>query len=195
MLMSAHFLIANSILENIDNNKSFFISEKNFIYGNIKPDISSKYVFLKHYRTESLDMITFKVNYLCNLNLDSLSKYFSLSKFNQELGVICHFLCDFFCVPHSQRWEFKHSMKKHMLYERELSAVAKELDLSKFKGDIITHDSFEEFFYALYKEYISKLDYKNDLLFSSYACNSVINYILDCILENTLNSNTLIHCV
>ena len=195
MLMSAHFLIANSILKNIDNNKSFFISEKNFTYGNIKSDISSKYVFLKHYRTESLDMITFKVNYLCNLNLDSLSKYFSLSKFNQELGVICHFLCDFFCVPHSQRWEFKHSMKKHMLYERELSVVAKELDLSKFKGDIIKHDSFEEFFYALYEEYISKLDYKNDLLFSSYACNSIINYILDCILENTLNSNTLVHCV
>ena len=169
MLMSTHFLIANSILENIDNNKSFFISEKNFIYGNIKPDISSKYVFLKHYCTESLGLITFKVNYLCNLNLDSLSKYFSLSKFNQELGVICHFLCDFFCVPHSQRWEFKHSMKKHMLYERELSAIAKESNLSKFKGDVITHNSFEDFFHALYEEYINKLDYKNDLLFSSYA--------------------------
>ena len=94
------------------------------------------------------------------------------------------------------RPEFKiRSMKKHMLYEKELSAVAKELNLSKFKGDIITHDSFEEFFYVLYEEYISKLDYKNDLLFSSYACNSVINHILDCILENTLNSNTLVHCV
>jgi len=193
--MSTHFLIANSILENIDNNKSFFISEKNFIYGNIKPDISSKYVFLKHYRTESLDMIAFKVNYLCNLNLDSLSKYFSLSKFNQELGVICHFLCDFFCVPHSQRWEFKHSMKKHMLYERELSTVAKELNLSKFKGDIIKHNSFEEFFHALYEEYINKSDYKNDLLFSSYACNSVINYILDCILQNTVKSYDIVHCV
>ncbi|HSQ89625.1 zinc dependent phospholipase C family protein [Romboutsia sp.] len=195
MLMSTHFLIANSILENIDNNKSFFISEKNFIYGNIKPDISSKYVFLKHYRTESLGLITFKVNYLCNLNLDSLSKYFSLSKFNQELGVICHFLCDFFCVPHSQRWEFKHSMKKHMLYERELSAIAKELNLSKFKGDVITHNSFEDFFHALYEEYINKSDYKNDLLFSSYACNSVVNYILDCILENTVSAHNIAHCV
>jgi hypothetical protein len=193
--MSAHFLIANSILENIDNNKSFFISEKNFIYGNIKPDISSKYLFMKHYHAESFHMIVKKIKHLCSLNLDSLSKYFSLSKFNQELGVICHFLCDFFCVPHSQRWEFKHSMKKHMLYERQLSAVAKELNLSKFKGDIITHNSFEEFFHVLYEDYINKLDYKNDLLFSSYACNSVINHILDCILENTLNSNTLVHCV
>ncbi|MEG1312203.1 MAG: zinc dependent phospholipase C family protein [Romboutsia sp.] len=188
MLMNAHFLIAKSLFENIDPNKSFFLSEKNFIYGNLKPDSSSKYVFKKHYLNESLEYIISKINYLCSLNLDTLPRYFSVSKFSQELGVICHFLCDFFCVPHSKRWEFKHSMKKHMLYEKELSIVAKETNLSGFKGDIVTNDNFEEFFYELYNEYINKLDYKNDLLFSSYMCNSAINYILDSILRNTVNS-------
>lgn len=191
MLMNAHFLIAKSLFQNIDYNKSFFISEKNFIYGNIKPDSSPKYVFKKHYLDESLDSIVSKINYLCSLTLDSLSKYFSISKFSQELGVICHFLCDFFCVPHSQRWEFKHSMKKHMTYEKELSLVAKEIDLCKFKGDSITHDNFEDFFYKLYNEYVNELDYKNDLLFSSYVCNSVIDYILDSILKNTVNSHSI----
>jgi len=38
MLMNTHFTIARSILENMDDNKSFFLSDKNFIYGNIKPD-------------------------------------------------------------------------------------------------------------------------------------------------------------
>ncbi|WP_042273022.1 zinc dependent phospholipase C family protein [[Clostridium] dakarense] len=195
MLMNAHFLIAKSLLENIDPDKSFFVSEKNFIYGNIKPDSSSKYVFQKHYLDESLDTIISKINHLCSLTLNSLSKYFSVSKFSQELGVICHFLCDFFCVPHSQRWEFKHSMKKHMAYEKELSIVAKEIDLSKFKGDVITHDSFEDFFYELYNDYVKKLDYKNDLLFSSYICNSVIDYILDSILKNTVRSYTILKCI
>lgn len=191
MLMNAHFLIAKSLLENIDNNKSFFIGEKSFIYGNIKPDSSSKYVFKKHYLDESLDTIISKINHLCSLTLNSLSKYFSVSKFSQELGVICHFLCDFFCVPHSQRWEFKHSMKKHMTYEKELSIVAKEIDLSQFQGDTITHDNFEDFFYELYTEYVNKLDYKNDLLFSCYMCNSVIDYILDSILKNTVTSYSI----
>lgn len=195
MLMNAHFVIAKSLLENIDPNKSFLISEKNFIYGNIKPDSSFKYVFKKHYLDESLDTIISKIDHLCSLTLDSLSKYFSVSKFSQELGVVCHFLCDFFCVPHSQRWEFKHSMKKHMAYEKELSIMAKEIDLSQFKGDAITHDSFEDFFYELYNEYVKKLDYKNDLMFSSYMCNSVINYILDSILKNTVRSYTMLKCI
>ena len=194
MFVNTHILIGKSIVENINENKSFFIIDKNFIYGNIKPDISSKYVLQKHYLEESLEMIFTKVEYLCTLNLDCISKYFSISKFSQELGVICHFLCDFFCVPHSRRWEMTHSMNKHITYEKELSIVAKETDLRKFKGDNIEANSFREFFNSIYLEYQSKTEYKNDLLFSNYVCNSVVDYILDAVLSNTAKSYTLINC-
>lgn len=194
MFVNTHILIGKSIVENINENKSFFISDKNFIYGNIKPDISSKYVLQKHYLEESLEMIFTKVEYLCTLNLDCISRYFSISKFSQELGVICHFLCDFFCVPHSRRWEMTHSMKRHITYEKELSIVANETDLRKFKGDNIEANSFREFFNSIYLEYQSKTEYKNDLLFSNYVCNSVVNYILDAVLSNTAKSYTLINC-
>ncbi len=179
MFVNTHTLIAKSIINNINENKHFFVNEKHFIYGNIKPDLSSKYFFKKHYLKESYDMIESKVNYLCNLSLNCLSKYFSVGVLSQELGVICHFLCDFFCVPHSYRWEFKHSMKKH---------ISKETNLNKFRGDDIKYDSFREFFNSLYIEYQQILDHRNDLLFSVYACNSVINYILDSILKNTVQS-------
>ena len=194
MFVNTHILIGKSIVENINENKSFFISDKNFIYGNIKPDISSKYVLQKHYLEESLEMIFTKVEYLCTLNLDCISKYFSISKSSQELGGICHFLCDFFCVPHSRRWEMTHSMNKHITYEKELSIVAKETDLRKFKGDNIEANSFREFFNSIYLEYQSKTEYNNDLLFSNYVCNSVVNYILDAVLSNTAKSYTLINC-
>mgnify|MGYP001202340994 CR=1 FL=1 len=137
MFVNTHTLIAKSIVNNIDENKHFFLNENHFIYGNIKPDLSSKYFFKKHYLKESYDMIESKVNYLCNLNLNSLSKYFSVGVLSQELGVICHFLCDFLCVPHSYRWEFKHSMKKHLSYETELNTIAKETNLNKFINDDI----------------------------------------------------------
>ena len=194
MFMNTHILIGKSIVENIDQNKSFFISDKNFIYGNIKPDVSSKYVLQKHYLEESLEMIFSKVEYLCTLDLDSITKYFSISKFSQELGVICHFLCDFFCVPHSRRWEMSHSMNKHIAYEKELSIVARESNLKKFKGDNIEANSFRKFFNSIYVEYQSKTEYKNDLLFSNYVCNSVVDYILSAILSNTAKSYTLINC-
>ena len=191
MFVNTHTLIAKSIVNNIDENKHFFLNENHFIYGNIKPDLSSKYFFKKHYLKESYDMIESKVNYLCNLNLNNLSKYFSVGVLSQELGVICHFLCDFLCVPHSYRWEFKHSMKKHLSYETELNTIAKETNLDKFIGDDIKYNSFGEFFNSLYIEYQQILDHKNDLLFSVYACKSVVNYILDSILKNTVKSYSI----
>ena len=75
MLINTHFIISKSVLDKLESNKSFFISEKNFIYGNIKPDISSRYFLNKHYLEESLSMIFEKIKYLCSLTLDSLNKY------------------------------------------------------------------------------------------------------------------------
>lgn len=193
MLMNTHLIIGKSLLDNIDSNKSFLISEKNFLYGNIKPDVTSKYLFNKHYLDESLEMIISKISNLCNLTINSLSKYFSISKFSQEIGVICHFLCDFFCVAHSERWEMTHSFNKHVNYEKNLNMSAKDIDLSKYKGQSLD-SNFENFFNTLYSEYKNKLDYDNDLYFSTYVCNSVIDYILDCILKNTAQSYTLIKC-
>ena len=191
MFINTHLLIANSIINNINNKNSFFINEKSFLYGNIKPDLPSKYYLQKHYLDESLDMIISKVKYLCSLSLDSLHKNFSVNSFNQELGVICHFLCDFFCVPHSYRWEFKHSMKEHLQYETELSLIAKNTALLSFKGDAITHDRIEDFFTDMYKQYVNEQNHENDLRFSTYVCNSVVNYILDSILKNSTNSHII----
>ena len=70
MILNTHLTISNALIENLDSSKSFFISEKNFIYGNIKPDMTSKYVLHKHYLKESFDMIIGKIK--------SLRKIFSL---------------------------------------------------------------------------------------------------------------------
>ena len=158
MILNTHLTISNALIENLDSSKSFFISEKNFIYGNIKPDMTSKYVLHKHYLKESFDMIIGKIKSLCKLSLDFIEKYFSISKFSQELGVICHFLCDFFCVPHSQRWEFSHSFKKHVIYEKDLQSIAKDTNFKTLEKTSIHHIGVEEFFNKLYKEYVKKED-------------------------------------
>lgn len=76
MLINTHFIISKSVLDNLESNKSFFLSKKNFIYGNIKPDISSKYVLDKHYLEESLSMVLEKIKYLCQLTLNSFKNIF-----------------------------------------------------------------------------------------------------------------------
>ena len=196
MLINTHYIISKSILENLESHKSFFISEKNFIYGNIKPDISSKYVVKKHYLEESLDMILEKIKYLCQLTLDSLKKYFSISKLSQELGVICHFLCDFFCTPHSERWEFSHSMNRHVIYEKELNSFAKTIDFSRYNLKHKINNNIEEFFHSIYSKYKSnEISYENDLIYSAQVCNTIVNHILDSILNNTVRLHLLENCI
>ena len=181
MLINTHFIISKSILENIESSKSFFISKKNFIYGNIKPDISSKYVLNKHYLEESLSMILDKIKCLCQLTLDSLKRYFSISKLSQELGV---------------RWEFTHSMNKHVTYEKELASYAKNMDFSNCNLNYEIDRTVEDFFHEVYKKYKScNISYENDLKYSAYVCNTIVNHVLDCILLNTANSYTLANCI
>ena len=184
--MNTHFQIARSVLENMDYRNSQLIKEKNFIYGNIKPDALSKYKLHRHYMDESFEMIANKIDYLSHLDLDDLSlKPFYASRFSQELGVVCHFLCDFFCVAHSERWEFKHSMNRHVVYEKDLAAAAKSTDLTIIKGDSMNQD-FVDFFNVLYEQYKSNGNYiKNDLQFSTYICNSVTDYVLKNIIANS----------
>ncbi|WAW14000.1 zinc dependent phospholipase C family protein [Peptostreptococcus equinus] len=190
MMMKSHIIISKSLLENTDKNKKFFLDEKNFIYGNIKPDIVSKYKLKKHYMFESYDMVVEKIKFLSSLDLDTLEKYYTKATFSQEIGVICHFLTDFFCVAHSLRWEFKHSMKIHVQYESNLTKVAENYSIINDRIQYL--DNFDDFFQKLYNEYRSNGNYEeNDLKYSTYMCNTVTNYILDNILNNTVISHTV----
>nr|WP_314277877.1 zinc dependent phospholipase C family protein [uncultured Peptostreptococcus sp.] len=188
MMMKSHIIISKSLLENTDASKQFFFDRKNFIYGNIKPDIVPRYKIRKHYLDESYDMVKNKINFLSSLNLDNLEKYFTRASLSQEIGVICHFLTDFFCLAHSERWEFKHSMKIHIQYELNLNKVSMDYKIKNDRQDNI--DNFDVFFDKLYSEYKSNGKYEeNDLKYSAYICNTVINYILESILENTVKSH------
>ncbi len=190
MMMKTHIIISKSLLDNIDYEKKFFLKDKSFIYGNIKPDILSKYKLKKHYLDESYDMVKEKIEYLSGLNLDSLEKYYTKSEFSQEIGVICHFLADFFCVAHSERWEFKHSLKIHVKYECGLTKVAKDYDLKNDRKQNL--EDIDLFFEKLYSEYKNNGNFEeNDLKYAAYICNTVTNYILEKILDNTIKSHTV----
>lgn len=186
MMMNTHKALAKILIENVEDNKSFLISSGHFIWGNLKPDSVSKYKFKKHYIDESFDMIVKKIRFLSSLTLDDIFIGYSIGKFNQELGVICHFLCDYFCVPHHQRWEFKSAgaMKDHVLYENDLNKFAKIYTVRKDINTLLTSEEIGAYILKLQKEYDGEASYEKDLLYASHICNSVINLILDEVILN-----------
>lgn len=83
-----------------------------FIYGNIKPDLTSKLLRNPH-TLENYFLI------VCN-NADKLmNSKLSLQEFSFELGQICHYVCDFFCQYHLDN-ELFHKFGEHFVYELKL---------------------------------------------------------------------------
>ncbi|MGL4453969.1 MAG: zinc dependent phospholipase C family protein [Sarcina sp.] len=185
MMANTHLMIARYVYHNLELNEREKISYNNFLYGNVKPDMVSKYKLKKHYMDESFDMIIDKIRALSTLSDKEINKMSATVRFSQELGVICHFLCDFFCIPHSQRWEFKHSMNKHVRYEKELSSIAKDFVFSNDRIKILGYYNIEQFILDTHKLYLKSESYENDLLFATYICNSVVQYIVDSIVFNS----------
>lgn len=184
--MNTHKSLAISFVENVELNKSFLINYKHFIWGNLKPDSVSKYKFKKHYFDESFNMIVNKIQFLSSLSVDEIFIIYSIGKFNQELGVICHFLCDYFCIPHYQRWEFKSpgAVKDHVLYENDLNKFSKTHKVRKELNTSLTCDDIRVYIYSLQKEYEGIVSYEKDLQYASHICNTIINLILDEVILN-----------
>ena len=185
MMANTHLLIARKVYFNLDIEERERVSYNNFLYGNVKPDMVSKYKLKKHYMDESFDMVIDKIRALSALSDNEINKMSATVRFSQELGVICHFLCDFFCVPHSQRWEFKHSMNKHVKYEKELAAFAKTFEFSDDRIKIFGYYNIEKFILDTHKLYLKSESYDNDLVFAAYICNSVVQYVIDSIEFNS----------
>ena len=192
MLINTHILIGRKIYENIDCDKRALLKETQFIWGNVKPDCAFKYKLMKHYKDESFIMIINKIEFLSNLSIKDLYTTYTINKFNQELGVICHFLCDYFCLPHHQRWEFKSAniVKEHLMYEKNLDKVAKEYNFTDEKNIEIKPDNVVEFINEMLLEYEMLLgcenysSYERDLRYAFYVCNTIMNMIINNIIEN-----------
>lgn len=195
MMANTHIIMAKHIYSNLNLKEKRVVSYRNFLYGNIKPDMVSKYKLKKHYMDESFDMVMNKIKVLSSLSDNEIRKLPEIVSFSQELGVVCHFLCDFFCIPHSERWEFKHSMNKHVKYEKDLSNFAKEFKLPRERAKVFGFYNIEEFILRAHEFYREDSSFVNDLVFSSYVCNSVVDYIIDCIEFNSSIGGRLVNSI
>ncbi len=186
-----HILIANKIYSGLEPMKKSIIKKKNFIYGNVKPDMISKYKLKKHYRKESYDIIVNKIEDLAKINdLNDIQNKKFFCNFSQELGVICHFICDFFCVPHdeSERWEFKHSMVRHIAYEKKLNLISRNYFFKKnIKINLDYSRNIRDFLDEVY------IDYKNNKYLNSYERDLDYSYNICIIIISSIINELLYH--
>ena len=184
MLMNTHKILANNILNQASEENRHLIDRKKFIWGNIKPDYVSKYKLKKHFYDESIDMIIYKIKYLSSLSENEIKYVYGKKKFSAELGVICHFLCDYFCLAHNKRWKFKNHFKRHVSYEKKLSKYAKSFEFDNLVCDFLEIDDIREFIADNMKYYEECTELSSDLIYASFICNSIVYTVLNQIEKN-----------
>lgn len=192
-----HKIIASEINKNIKNEHHIVLDEKVIRKSSVIPDFSLKYKLIRHYQDESLDFIASEI-----VNLIYISKflnYTALDRINRKLlstkiGVISHYLSDYVCLPHRERWTFKDSISQHVRYESQLGKVALNHEFNKniltvedmdpFHGKSINLKKMVKFYIEqVVEEYSIKRDYQRDLNFALSLNIKITNFIIEVVLE------------
>lgn len=94
-----------------------------FIIGNLKPDFSLLLLKVPHYRIPDSGLVKREMDKLIGHNR---KKYTTCTNdFSERLGVVTHYLSDFFCYAHSAA--FKGGVVRHFIYEKKLSMYRKSM--------------------------------------------------------------------
>lgn len=109
MIFDTHLLISQILYKYIYNQTNLKLNKLAFAYGNIKPDFINKDIKCSHTLDESL----YSIN---NYSEELMSHDISIIEFSKSLGVICHFVCDYFCIYHREGND-KKGLFEHLFYE------------------------------------------------------------------------------
>lgn len=130
-----------------------------FAYGNIKPDLPSHK--RNHHTLENCLPI------VCSKSDLLQTETVSVRHFSVTLGVICHYLCDFFCYYHLNE-EIHNKKLDHFLYElrqhRELYRIRYKQRYKILSESIYYNQNISSIIFELRKEYLSQpMNMKRDI--------------------------------
>lgn len=109
MITDTHLLISNIIFKYCSKNFNIKLNKFNFLYGSIRPDFVRDSSNFHHYLSESMDIVCEYCDQLINTRM-------SIKKYSVTLGMICHFICDYFCLYHTKEYK-ERNLFQHFIYE------------------------------------------------------------------------------
>jgi hypothetical protein len=191
-----HKIIASNIYDNVYDIYGVKLNKDKLLWGSVAPDIVPKYKFIRHYQKESINYITkeiMKIIFLSRyIDFNKILDPFAMNLLSSKIGIISHYLSDYVCLPHANRWTFADSMLKHIKYESSLNEYAVKHTFIKNVIDTNDIDIFENEFTTLktkikhyiqnvVEEYSLKSGFDNDLNFALSLNLKITYFILDTI--------------
>ncbi len=183
MLPITHKLISEHIHRNVLDTLGVELNKSSLIYGSVKPDIAPKLLMMDHFKPQSYDIVMDEIHNLSQFKLIDNKQF--LRFYSTQVGVVTHFIADFFCVPHNDRRTYKNNFKDHFKYEsdlhKELKAFNESVKVSynSFNVDNLTPFTIKKVIDHYHREY-SLLEESpiNDIKCSLLAATAVTLYII-----------------
>lgn len=180
MFLQTHLAIAHSVSQAVNQHLEQQLSPWAFSMGSVYPDLSHEYKSVRHRKAESYELLN-------SIVTDLLSSSSSRDQRRQsfQLGIISHFLCDYFCQAHNYTEYF--GTLKHPRYELQLDRERHKLDLNAFCEEILGENRqlsistycFDAYISDLYGSYMQeRRDPMGDLSFAVRATTTVVAAIL-----------------
>lgn len=146
MIANTHRVVGEFLYQQLSPSNQRLVQKQRFVYGNVKPDISKKYLQMSHYHRDNEEIIFKMLN-------DLLTTQASIREFSESLGVLIHFFCDYTCIYHANDYLYEnHSIAKHLRYELMLHRYTVK-KLEKLKTvETIPFESVDEI-----QKYVSQL--------------------------------------
>lgn len=166
----SHTKVARILLGYVEDSCGVQFDHAAFVYGNLKPDLKGEYFKKRHYPSVMLEEVierikTFAAKYQIGFE--------NGRELSVELGVICHYMTDFFCYPHNDDI-YNRNLLAHYIYEKRISLrLGKKIDEEKFMQWVnpitppVTLDALIKSIRDMHNEYIKQTDkhcIKNDLI-------------------------------
>lgn len=119
----SHIYLSLVFKKAVENKLHVKLHTFHFIKGNLKPDFSLLLVKVPHYKIPTSEIVIKEMDKLIQHTANNCTT--CTREFAERLGVITHYLSDFFCYAHSTR--FTGSLLDHYIYEKNLSRYRKTM--------------------------------------------------------------------
>lgn len=111
----SHIAIGKLLCAYLEREYGIVLDKTSFVRGNYLPDFSVGLITQPHYLKYRLGFVLHEMTALCARRdaPEAAGRDYSL-----RLGVLCHYIADFFCFAHSE--DFTQNMALHVDYEQRL---------------------------------------------------------------------------
>jgi hypothetical protein len=118
LLPQTHAIIAGIITDDVYQEHQVKLNKTHLLYGSIKPDLYSGFPKLKHFKPQSFNIICRDISTLSASKTEDNRA--AVARLSQQIGVVTHYIADYFCVPHNDRKTYHNHIIDHIRYESKL---------------------------------------------------------------------------